>query len=65
MESLNSKLLEKSFDLKKSNVYGGRQDTTFKECSTNTKASGCTDVAHQTSDDNGKVLSTCTDYNCP
>lgn len=65
MKNLSSKLFEKSFDLKKSNIYGGKAvGPTYIECSTNTTTSNCTDVRTTTQNDAGEVLSSCTSYSC-
>ncbi|MCZ8319766.1 MAG: hypothetical protein O9303_13270 [Silanimonas sp.] len=60
------KTCEKSFDLKTSNLIGGRSNQeTFRYCKTATQTSGCTDMNEITYDDNGKIIDTCTDFDCP
>lgn len=66
MKNLNSKLLKKSFDLKKSNIYGGKA----AECTQVISASchtqdGCTDTIYETRSDENVFISTCTEYDCP
>ncbi len=56
-------LYNKKIDLSKSSIYGGNK--TFRECSSATTSGSCSDVAHTTTDDNGQVISMCTDYICP
>ena len=62
---INAKLFKKSFDLKNSNLYGGRNQATSKETSTLTEFDNCTDTETKTYDDNGKWLSTCEEFDCP
>ena len=56
MKNINSKLFEKSFDLKK--ICGGIFRYTYSECSTATSGGGgCGDTRTTTTTDHGKVLS--------
>lgn len=59
----NCKLYEKKFDLKKSNIYGGRVETQ-KETVTSTSLGSCSDTEYYTTDDNGTWIGTCTDTEC-
>lgn len=66
MKNLNSKLFEKSFDLKK--INGGKAlGSTYTECSITTSGGGgCGDVRNTTTTDNGTVISDSTTNNpCP
>ncbi len=62
---MNTKLYSKSFDLKKSSLYGGRNQSSTKQTETLTFFDECTDNKIITNDDNGKWISTCEEINCP
>lgn len=62
---MNTKLYLKSFDLKKSSLYGGRNQTTTKQTETFTLYDDCSDTKIVTNDDNGNWISTCEEFDCP
>ncbi|MBP6755026.1 MAG: hypothetical protein KA210_02680 [Bacteroidia bacterium] len=60
------KLLVKSFDLKISKIMGGiMSPETRRSCVEATTYHNCTDTKYTDSDDNGKVLTSCVDVDCP
>lgn len=60
---MNSKLFEKTFDLRTSHIYGGGE-LTFRECAEATTYDECTDTRTTSWDDNGNK-EVCTMYDCP
>lgn len=63
---MNSKLFEKSIDLKSQHIFGGRSGETWKECEeTITDDNGCTYEITYTYDDKDNLLETCTTVTCP
>lgn len=61
------KLLIKSFDLKTSQIKGGISisSDTMRSCVEATTFQNCTDTKYTDSDDNGKIITSCTDVICP
>lgn len=61
---INSKLLQKSFDLKKTAIYGGTSSGTTATANCHTQ-DGCTDVITETYGEKGEKLTCCITYDCP
>lgn len=61
------KLLDKSFDLKAIQINGGLgiSSETMRSCVEATSFQNCTDTKYTDSDDNGKIITSCTDVACP
>ncbi len=61
------KLLIKSFDLKTSNIKGGINvnSDTMRSCVEATTYQNCSDTKYTDTDDNGKMITSCMDVNCP
>lgn len=62
---ISSKLLQKSFDLKKNTIYGGTNDTNTTASAKSHTQDGCTDVITEVYDEKGRKISLCTSYDCP
>lgn len=63
---MNAKLFEKSISLRKSHIFGGKGDVTYKECySKLIREDGCTVETTNLYDDNNKLLSSCDTITCP
>ncbi len=62
MKKTSSKLYSKRFDIKLSKIIGGV--ATQQDSSEITEEDNCSDQEHTVTDDNGTVISTCTEYDC-
>ncbi len=63
---MNSKLFQKSIDLKTNYFIGGGNDITYKYCTQSTvDEEGCTVTTTTTYDDKNRVISECEDITCP
>lgn len=62
MKIMKDSLLEKSFDLRTSKIFGG--SITFEICETSTVNGNCTDTNSTTTHDNGDV-DVCIVTDCP
>lgn len=63
---MNSKLFDKSIDLSRSFIFGGRNEATWKTCTEPyVNSIGCTGTTTYTYDDNGNLKEKCTVMTCP
>ena len=63
--NINSKLFQKSIDLKKSDIYGGRADETEKICRTYEYAEECTYITITYYNDQDEYQTRITITDCP
>ncbi len=63
---MNSKLFDKSIDLKTNLFFGGGNGITWKECTeTFVDENGCTNETTYTYNDKGELEEQCTKVTCP
>ena len=63
---MNSKLFKKSIDLKRTQIFGGRNDATYKECvSSIVREDGCTVETTDTYNDKNQLIESCDIVTCP
>lgn len=62
---ISSKLLKKSFDLKKMSIHNGGATAGSTASASSHTQDGCTDTITETYNDEGKKTSLCISYICP